>query len=75
MPLFKQGLREKKEKTRKKEKKKKVKWGKSLSFSLKIFNRKALIYEDPTVRSSVRLWKRDPCARIYVFIDHFEVKH
>jgi hypothetical protein len=33
------------------------------------------IYEDLTVRSSIRLRKRDPCTWIYVSTDRFKVKH
>jgi hypothetical protein len=39
------------------------------------FCRKITIHEDSMVRSSIRLRKLDPCTRIYVSTDHFEVKH
>jgi len=39
----------------------------------KVFHTRTLIYEDLTVQSSIRLRKRDPCTRIYVFTDRFEV--
>jgi hypothetical protein len=39
------------------------------------FHGKFVIHENPTVRSSIRLRKRDLRVRIYVFTDCFEVKH
>jgi hypothetical protein len=47
----------------------------AFSHFLKVFHGKILIYEVLTVQTQIRLQKRDPCTRIYVFIDHFEVKH
>jgi hypothetical protein len=42
---------------------------------LLVLNRKITIYEDPTVGSSIRFRKRDPCTCIHVLTDCFKVKH
>jgi len=44
-------------------------------FFLSLLYTKIVIFEDPTVRSSIRLRERDPCTRIYIPTVRFEVKH
>jgi len=64
------GSRQRKKKGRK-GKKKRRKGGEEVV----VLNKKITIYEDPTVGSSIRFRKRDPCTRIYVLTDCFKVKH
>jgi hypothetical protein len=55
-----------------KERKKEPKAGRGVLF---VLSRKIVIYEDPTVGSSILFRKRDPCTQIYVLTDCFKVKH
>jgi hypothetical protein len=62
------GQREERKKRRKKERRRREGF-------LLVLSRKFAIYEDPTIGSSIRFRKRDPCTWIYVLTDCFKVKH